>query len=89
MALDYALDNLGVHYINGFMGIHNRCFRPEVYDYDVYYPGQSVSGKVHRAEKVMRYFKIHGSLSWIETESSPSNTYGIKEIPISERYEES
>ena len=41
MAFDYALDNLGVHYINGFMGVHNRCFRPEVYDYDLYYPGQT------------------------------------------------
>ena len=83
LALDYALDNLGVHYINGFMGVHNRCFRPEVYDYDIYYPGQSVSGKVHRAEKVLRYFKIHGSLSWIETESTPTNTYGINEIAVS------
>lgn len=79
MAFDYALDNLGVHYINGFMGVHNRCFRPEVYDYDLYYPGQSVTGKVHRAEKVMKYYKIHGSLSWVSTERTPSNTYGIKE----------
>lgn len=79
MAFDYALDNLGVHYINGFMGVHNRCFRPEVYDYDIYYPGQSVSGKVHRAEKVLRYYKMHGSLSWVATESSPSNVYGIQE----------
>lgn len=82
MAFDYALDNLGVHYINGFSGIHNRCFRPEVYDYDIYYPGQSVSGKVHRAEKVLRYYKMHGSLSWVATESSPSNVYGIKEVAL-------
>lgn len=82
MAFDYALDNLGVHYINGFMGVHNRCFRPEVYDYDLYYPGQSVTGKVHRAEKVLKYYKIHGSLSWLATKPSVSNTYGIKEIPL-------
>ena len=86
MAFDYALDNLGVHYINGFMGVHNRCFRPEVYDYDLYYPGQSVSGKVHRAERVIKYFKIHGSLSWISTAPTFSNTYGIKEIPLSDEY---
>lgn len=84
MAFDYALDNLGVHYINGFMGVHNRCFRPEVYDYDLYYPGQSVSGKVHRAEKVIKYYKIHGSLSWLSTPPSVSNTYGIKEIPLND-----
>lgn len=82
MAFDYALDNLGVHYINGFMGVHNRCFRPEVYDYDLYYPGQSVIGKVHRAEKVLRYYKMHGSLSWVSTQSTVSNTYGIKEISL-------
>lgn len=87
MAFDYALDKLGVHYINGFMGIHNRCFRPEVYDYDIYYPGQSVSGKVHRAEKVLRYYKMHGSLSWVATESSPSNVYGIQERTMDESFE--
>lgn len=82
MAFDYALDNLGVFYINGFHGVHNRCFRPEVYDYDLYYPGQSVSGKVHRAEKVLRYFKLHGSLSWVAEDPSPSNTYGISEMSL-------
>ena len=86
MAFDYALDNLGVHYVNGFMGVHNRCFRPEVYDYDLYYPGQSVTGKVYRAEKVIKYYKIHGSLSWVSTEPTFSNTYGIKEIPLSHSY---
>ena len=86
MAFDYALDNLGVHYINGFMGVHNRCFRPEVYDYDLYYPGQSVSGKVYRAEKVIKYYKIHGSLSWVSAKPSSSNTYGIQEIPLSKSY---
>lgn len=84
MALDYALDNLGVHYINGFMGVHNRCFRPEVYDYDIYYPGQSVSGKVHRAEKVIRYYKLHGSLSWRFVEPSVGNMYGIQEVSLPE-----
>jgi len=87
MAFDYALDNLGVHYINGFMGVHNRCFRPEVYDYDLYYPGQSVTGKVHRAEKVLKYFKLHGSLSWLSTEPNVPNTYGIKEIPLNDEFQ--
>jgi len=86
MAFDYALDNLGVHYINGFMGVHNRCFRPEVYDYDLYYPGQSVTGKVYRAEKVLKYYKIHGSLSWVATKPNVSNTYGIKEIPLNNEF---
>jgi hypothetical protein len=86
MAFDYALDNMGIHYINGFMGVHNRSFRPEVYDYDLYYPGQSVTGKVHRAEKVIKYFKMHGSLSWLAIEPHFSNTYGIKEIPLNDEF---
>ena len=86
MAFDYALDNLGVHYINGFMGVHNRFFKPEVYDYDLYYPGQSAIGKVHRAEKVLRYYKMHGSLSWVSTPPNVSNTYGIKEIPLNDDF---
>jgi len=88
MAFDYALDNLGIHYINGFMGVHNRCFRPEVYDYDLYYPGQSVSGKVHRAEKVVKYFKLHGSLSWVSKEPSISNSYGINEFSLGQGFPE-
>ena len=89
MAFDYALDNLGVHYINGFMGVHNRCFRPEVYDYDIYYPGQSVSGKVHRAEKVLRYYKMHGSLSWVSSKPTQSNVYGINEVTMNGTFEPS
>jgi hypothetical protein len=68
------------------MGVHNRCFRPEVYEYDLYYPGNSVTGKVHRAEKVIRYYKIHGSLSWLSTAPSIFNTYGIKEIPLNDEF---
>jgi hypothetical protein len=86
LAFDYALDNLGVHYINGFMGVHNRYFRPELYEYDLFYPGDSVAGKVHRAEKVLKYFKIHGSLSWLYTEPTTSNIYGIKEISLNDKF---
>ena len=82
MAFDYALDNLGIQYINGFTGIHKRYFRPEVYDYDLYYPGQSVSGKVYRAEKVLKYYKLHGSLSWISTEHTSQDPYGIQELDM-------
>jgi len=53
-----------------------------VYDYDIYYPGQSLSGKVYRAENVLRYYKLHGSLSWIATDSTISNAYGIKEVAL-------
>ena len=82
LAFEYTFDNSGIHYINGFSGYQNRCFHPETYDYDIYYPGQTTSGKVYRAEQVIRYYKLHGSLSWIFSEPRIGNLYGITEIPV-------
>lgn len=82
LAFENAFDNQGVYYIDGFTGFQNRCFRPETFDYDIFYPGSTTQGKVHRTEKVIRYYKIHGSLSWVRTPASAANIYGIKEVPI-------
>ncbi len=87
LAFEYSFDNTGIYYINGFSGFQRRFFHPESYDYDVYYPGQTTSGKVHRAEKVLRYYKLHGSLSWIFTEQNARNLYGIEEIYIDKKPE--
>jgi len=82
LAFENAFDNLGVNYIDGFSGFQNRTFKPETYDYDIYYPGSTTQGKVSRIEKVIRYYKMHGSLTWVKTPASPANIYGIKEYPI-------
>ncbi|MCD6378979.1 SIR2 family protein, partial [bacterium] len=82
LSFEYAFDNAGIHSINGFSGFQRRCFCPETYDYDIYYPGQTTSGKVNRAEKVIRYYKLHGSLSWIYKEPDAGNLYGIEEVVI-------
>lgn len=80
LAFEYAFDNLGIHYIDGFAGYHKRFFKPETFEYDIFYPGSTTSGKVQRIEKVIRYFKLHGSLSWINSEQRDSNNlYGIEE----------
>lgn len=83
LAFEYAFDKLGVHYIDGFAGFHKRCFKPETFDYDIFYPGSTTAGKVQRIEKVVRYFKLHGSISWINSEERDANNiYGIEEKPI-------
>lgn len=83
LAFEYAFDKLGVHYIDGFAGFHKRFFKPETFDYDIFYPGSTTSGKVQRIEKVVRYFKLHGSLSWINSEArDATNLYGIEEKPL-------
>jgi len=83
LAFEYAFDKLGVHYIDGFAGFHKRFFKPETFEYDIFYPGSTTSGKVQRIEKVLRYFKLHGSISWINSdERDANNLYGIEEKPI-------
>ncbi|MCO6163961.1 SIR2 family protein [Flavobacterium sp. NRK F7] len=80
LAFEYAFDKLGVHYIDGFAGFHKRLFKPETFEYDIFYPGSTTSGKVQRIEKVVRYFKLHGSLSWVNSDARDANNlYGIEE----------
>lgn len=83
LAFEYAFDNIGVKYIDGFSGFHHRYFKPETFDYDIFYPGSTTSGKVQRIEKVVRYFKLHGSITWVrDHDLNASNVYGIKELTI-------
>lgn len=83
LAFEYAFDNLGIKYIDGFSGFHHRYFKPETFNYDIFYPGSTTAGKVQRIEKVVRYFKLHGSISWVaDNNHSSSNIYGIEEMPI-------
>ncbi|MCE7070942.1 SIR2 family protein [Dyadobacter sp. CY327] len=83
LAFEYAFDRLGVHYIDGFSGFHKRFFKPETFEYDIFYPGSTTSGKVQRIEKVVRYFKLHGSLSWVNSNKIDSNNlYGIEEMSL-------
>lgn len=83
LAFEYAFDNLGIKYIDGFSGFHHRYFKPETFNYDVFYPGSTTAGKVQRIEKVVRYFKLHGSISWVsDNQRTENNIYGIEELPI-------
>jgi hypothetical protein len=82
LAFEYTFDKLGVYYISGFSGFQKRTFKPESFEYDIFFPGSITQGKVQKIEKVLKYYKIHGSLTWIKENPSPNNTYGIAEVPI-------
>lgn len=82
LAFEYAFDSLGVNYISGFSGFQKRTFKPETFDYDIFFPGSTTQGKVQKIEKVLKYYKIHGSLTWIKEPPTPNNVYGISEVPI-------
>lgn len=79
LVIEKAMDELGVMYIDGFVGFHRRTLRPESYNYDLYYPTTTTEGKVHRLEKVIHFYKLHGSLSWVEKKKDSINIYGIEE----------
>lgn len=82
LAFENAFDELGIHYIDGFSGFHKRSFRPEVYNYDYFYPGDTTEGQVRRIERVVKYYKLHGSLTWINDKNSGSNPFGLYEKPM-------
>ena len=82
LAFEYACDELGIQYINGFVGFNERSFRPEVYNYDFFYPGDITEGKVKRIERVIKYYKLHGSLNWLYKKENKNNPYGLYEVPI-------
>jgi hypothetical protein len=82
LAFEYAFDKLGVNFISGFSGFQKRTFKPEAFEYDLFFPGSTTQGRVQRIEKVLRYYKIHGSLTWVKENPSENNVYGISEVPI-------
>jgi len=82
LAFEYAFDKLGVNFISGFSGFQKRTFKPEAFEYDLFFPGSTTQGRVQRIEKVLRYYKIHGSLTWLKETPSENNVYGISEVPI-------
>ena len=64
LLLERALDNIGVHYFDGFLGTINRTMRTESYHYDLYYPGETTEGRVSRVDRVLHLYKLHGSINW-------------------------
>lgn len=78
LLIEQAMDELGIMYLDGFIGTTRRTFRPECYNYDFYFPSTSTEGKVHRVDQVIHFYKIHGSINWITSFDSPENIYGIE-----------
>lgn len=81
--VEQAADAEGVVLIDGFVGLIRRIFRPESYDHDLYFPAETTEGRVHRLDRVMHLYKLHGSITWMTEEPSWENPYGIREQPDS------
>jgi SIR2-like protein len=76
--VEQAADAEGIVLIDGFVGTVRRVFRPESYDHDLYFPAETTEGRVHRLDRVLHLYKLHGSITWTSEEPSWNNPYGIR-----------
>lgn len=75
--IEKAADADGIVLLDGFVGTLSRVFRPESYDQDLYFPAETTEGRVHRFDRVVHLYKLHGSISWQPTDPDLDNPYGI------------
>lgn len=75
--VEKAADANGVIMLDGFVGTAQRVFRPESYDHDLYFPGDTTEGRVHRLDRVIHLYKLHGSINWVSEKPTWDNPYGV------------
>lgn len=77
LMIEKAADANGFILLDGFLGTQKRIFRPDSYDHDLYFPGDTTEGRVHRLDRVIHLYKLHGSINWISTVPTWNNPYGV------------
>ncbi len=75
--IEKAADAEGAVLVDGFVGTLRRIFRPESYDLDFYFPAQTTEGRVHRFDRALHLYKLHGSITWHRCEADWENPYGL------------
>jgi hypothetical protein len=75
--IEKAADAEGAILVDGFVGTLQRVFRPESYDLDFYFPAQTTEGRVHRFDRALHLYKLHGSTTWHRCEADWENPYGL------------
>jgi len=76
--VEQASDAEGVVLLDGFVGAQRRIFRPESYEQDLYFPAETTEGRVHRFDRVLHLYKLHGSITWTANESTLDDPYGVQ-----------
>jgi len=75
--IEQAADAEGVVLLDGFVGTIRRIFRPESYDQDLYFPAETTEGQVHRLDRVIHLYKLHGSNTWRAQKPDWDDPYGV------------
>ena len=76
--VEQAADAHGVMLLDGFVGTERRVFRPESYEQDLYFPAETTEGRVHRFDRVLHLYKLHGSTTWVADRTTLENPYGVR-----------
>lgn len=80
--VEQAADAEGVVLLDGFVGTQRRIFRPESYEQDLYFPAETTEGRVHRFDRVLHLYKLHGSITWRANEPTIDDPYGVQSEPF-------
>ena len=75
-----ALDQLNIHYINGFSGGLHKYFNPAFFNYTYSKRMDTSIDKFEPVENVVYLYKIHGSINWIEDEDNLNSYFKIREV---------
>lgn len=75
--IEKAADAEGAVLVDGFVGTLRRIFWPESYDLDFYFPAQTTEGRVHRFDRAIHLYKLHGSITWHRCMADWENPYGL------------
>ncbi len=76
--VEQAADAEGVVLLDGCVGTQRRVFRPECYEQDLYFPAETTEGRVHRFDRVLHLYKLHGSITWSANEPTLDDPYGVQ-----------
>ena len=80
--VEQAADATGTVLLDGFVGTQRRIFHPESYEQDLYFPAETTEGRVHRLDRVLHLYKLHGSITWTAVEPQFDNPYGVESAPF-------
>lgn len=75
--IEQAADAEGSVLVDGFVGTLRRVFRPESYNIDFYFPAHTTEGRVHRFDRALHLYKLHGSITWHRCEPTWENPFGF------------
>ena len=74
-----AMDNLNIHYVNGFSGGIKKHFNPAMFNYTFSKRMDVSIDKYEPVENMVYFYKIHGSVNWIDDDKDDSNFFSIME----------